>query len=56
MPNFNNTQVQPLVEQDLMMQVHNNGKAIIWSGNKEKAEFYVQQLHTHQLTASLETV
>ena len=41
---------------DLMLQVHNNGKAIVWSGNKEKAEFYVQQLHTFQLNASLESV
>ena len=39
---------------ELMMQVHNNGKAIVWSGQKEKAEFYVQQLHTYQLNASLE--
>ena len=41
---------------DLMLQVHNNGKAIVWSGNKEKAEFYVQQLHTYQLNATLEAV
>ncbi len=39
---------------ELMMQVHHNGKAIVWSGQKEKAEFYVQQLHTYQLNASLE--
>ena len=41
---------------DLMLQVHNNGKAIIWSGSREKAEFYVQQLHTHQLNGTLEKV
>jgi len=41
---------------NLMLKVHNDGKAIVWTGNKEKAELYVQQLHTYQLTASLETV
>ena len=40
---------------DLMLQVHHNGKAIVWSGHKEKAEFYVQQLHSHQLNATLES-
>ncbi len=38
----------------LMMQVHNNGKSLVWSGEKEKAEFYVQQLLSHQLNASME--
>jgi len=38
----------------LMMQVHNNGRAIVWTGNREKAELYVQQLHQAQLHASLE--
>ena len=39
---------------DLMKQVHHKGKAIVWSGAKEKAEFYVQQLHSFQLHATLE--
>jgi len=38
----------------LMMQVHQNGRSIVWSGEKEKAEFYVQQLQAHQLKSSLE--
>jgi len=41
---------------DLMLQVHKNGKAIVWSGDKEKAEFYTQQLQTFQLSAALESI
>ena len=42
--------------QRLMQQVHTKGKAIVWSGNKERAEFYVQQLHSYQLNATFESV
>ncbi len=38
----------------LMMQVHQKGRSLVWSGEKEKAEFYVQQLHSYQLNASME--
>ena len=38
----------------LMMQVHQLGRSIVWSGEREKAEFYVQQLQSHQLKTSLE--
>lgn len=38
----------------LMMQVHKLGRSIVWSGEREKAEFYVQQLQGHQLKTSLE--
>lgn len=38
----------------LMMQVHQAGRAIVWTGQREKAEFYVQQLQAHQLKSSLE--
>lgn len=38
----------------LMMQVHQLGRSIVWSGGREKAELYVQQLQSHQLKASLE--
>lgn len=38
----------------LMMQVHQQGRSVVWSGQLEKAEFYTQQLQSHQLTASLE--
>ena len=38
----------------LMLQVHQLGRSIVWSGEREKAEFYVQQLQAHQLKTSLE--
>ena len=38
----------------LMMDVHIKGKAIVWSGGREKAEMYVNQLHSAQLHATLE--
>lgn len=38
----------------LMMEVHQQGRSIVWSGQREKAEFYVQQLQSHQLKSTLE--
>jgi ATP-dependent Clp protease adaptor protein ClpS len=38
----------------LMLQVHQQGLSIVWSGELEKAEFYVQQLQFHQLKTSIE--
>lgn len=38
----------------LMMEVHTQGRSIVWTGAREKAEFYVQQLHGWQLKSSLE--
>ncbi len=38
----------------LMLQVHRGGSAVVWTGQREKAEFYVAQLQAHQLTSSLE--
>jgi len=38
----------------LMMQVHQQGRSIVWTGGREKAEFYTQQMQAHQLKASLE--
>jgi len=38
----------------LMMQVHKQGRSIVWNGQREKAEFYVQQLQSHQLKSTLE--
>lgn len=38
----------------LMMQVHQQGRSIVWTGEREKAEFYTQQLQAHQLKSSLE--
>lgn len=38
----------------LMMQVHQLGKSVVWTGEREKAEFYTQQLQAHQLKTTLE--
>ena len=37
----------------LMLQVHNEGKAVVSSGEKEQAEFDVARLHAHGLWATL---
>lgn len=37
-----------------MYEVHRAGRSIVWSGAREQAEFYVQQLHAFQLLATLE--
>ena len=38
----------------LMMQVHTEGKAVVTSGPKEKAEMDVFRLHEHGLWATME--
>ena len=38
----------------LMMEVHTQGRSVVWAGAREKAEFYVQQLHSWQLKSTLE--
>ena len=38
----------------LMLEVHKLGRSVVWSGEREKAEFHVQQLQAHQLKTSLE--
>jgi ATP-dependent Clp protease adaptor protein ClpS len=38
----------------LMREVHEQGRSVVWSGQRERAELYVQQLHAHQLRATLE--
>ncbi|MBT8038056.1 MAG: ATP-dependent Clp protease adapter ClpS [Verrucomicrobiae bacterium] len=38
----------------LMMEVHTQGRSVVWSGGREKAEFYVQQLHGWQLQTKME--
>lgn len=40
----------------LMMEVHTKGRSIVWTGGREQAELYVQQLHAHQLLAKMERV
>ena len=37
-----------------MLEVHHNGRSILWSGTRERAELYVQQLHGYLLLATLE--
>jgi ATP-dependent Clp protease adaptor protein ClpS len=39
-----------------MLEVHQKGRSIVWTGEREKAELYVQQLHTFLLLATLEKV
>lgn len=38
----------------LMLQVHQKGRSIVWTGEREKAELYVQQLQSYQLLAAME--
>ena len=38
----------------LMLQVHNEGKAAVSSGPREKAEFDVSRLHAHGLWATMQ--
>ena len=37
-----------------MLQVHKLGRSLLWSGTRERAELYVQQLHSHLLLATIE--
>jgi len=39
-----------------MLEVHHNGRSILWSGMREPAELYVQQLHGYLLLATLEKI
>jgi ATP-dependent Clp protease adaptor protein ClpS len=38
----------------LMLQVHNEGKAVVSSGTREKCELDVSQLHAHGLWATMQ--
>ena len=38
----------------LMLQVHNDGKAVVSSGTLEKAELDVSRLHAHGLWATMQ--
>jgi ATP-dependent Clp protease adaptor protein ClpS len=37
-----------------MLEVHHKGRSVLWSGMREPAELYVQQLHGYLLLATLE--
>lgn len=36
-----------------MVEVHENGRSVVWTGARERAETYVQQLHTYLLLATI---
>jgi ATP-dependent Clp protease adaptor protein ClpS len=40
----------------LMMEVHKNGRSIVWTGAREQAEMYAQKLQAHHLLTSMEKV
>lgn len=40
----------------LMMEVHTEGRSIVWTGAREQAEIYVFKLHAAQLRATMEQV
>ena len=37
-----------------MLEVHQKGRSILWSGLREPAEAYVEKLHGHLLLATIE--
>jgi ATP-dependent Clp protease adaptor protein ClpS len=37
-----------------MLEVHHKGRSLVWSGERERAEAIVEQLHGHLLLATLE--
>jgi len=37
-----------------MLEVHHQGRSIVWTGARERAEAYVEQLHGYLLLATLE--
>lgn len=38
----------------LMMEVHQSGRSVVWTGAREQAELYVHKLHAAQLLATME--
>lgn len=42
--------------EELMLQVHNNGKAIVFTGSREDAEKHTQAMHVWGLLATFEKV
>jgi ATP-dependent Clp protease adaptor protein ClpS len=37
-----------------MLEVHQKGRSVVWTGVRERAELFVQQLHTYLLLATIE--
>ncbi len=46
---------RPKAEQ-LMMEVHRDGRSVVWTGGREQAEVYTMKLHAAHLHASMEQV
>jgi ATP-dependent Clp protease adaptor protein ClpS len=42
--------------QKLMMEVHQTGRSVVWTGAREQAEMYAQKLQAHHLLTTLEVV
>jgi ATP-dependent Clp protease adaptor protein ClpS len=40
----------------LMLEVHKEGRSVVWTGAREQAEVYAQKLQAHHLLTSLESV
>jgi ATP-dependent Clp protease adaptor protein ClpS len=40
--------------QRLMLEVHNSGRSVVWTGSRETAEVYVAKLQGRHLLATLE--
>ncbi|MCK5944640.1 MAG: ATP-dependent Clp protease adapter ClpS [Planctomycetes bacterium] len=40
----------------LMMEVHEKGRSIVWTGAREQAEMYAQKLQSHHLLTTIEKV
>ncbi len=38
----------------LMLEVHREGRSLVWSGGREQAEVYTQKLQAHHLLTTLE--
>ncbi len=38
----------------MMLEVHQLGRSVVWTGTREQAEIYTQQLQAYQLQASME--
>lgn len=38
----------------LMLEVHTEGRSVVWTGAREQAELYVSRLHAAQLLATME--
>ena len=39
-----------------MLEVHQKGRSVLWSGARERAEMYAHQLQSYQLLATIEKV